>query len=390
MIHPDIPTLAPACPDLPAPDLRAAVHAALAVVDPRRPLTLLVNDPQRHTDTPAVLRALADEIDPAAARVLVATGSHAFDAGPRQAHERRLHDAFRYKQFAWHDCRAGDLVPIGSGRVWRGHPWLADAGALLAIGSVEPHYFAGFTGAHKTCTIGCAAHDDIQDNHAAALSPDCAPTRLIGNPVHQGVTAMLQALAAARPVAAVNVVQAGDRILAAAGGTPLDSLEVLAPIAAAAFTCRLDAPADAVVAEVAGPLGRCFYQADKGIKNTESAVRDGGALVLVAPCPDGIGQDHFVDLLRRAPTHAEALAEVRRRGYRLGDHKAVRLRHLTDPAARNVRVWAVAPGLSPADAAVLGLRPAATVAEALAQARLDPARHQIVHLRDAGNTCITL
>ena len=382
-----IPILAPPGAAGPPPDIDAAVRDALAAPSSGERLTVLVNDPQRHTDTSAVLSALAAHVDHAATRVLIATGSHGFGPDVRRSFEVRLRAALNFSDVAWHDCRADDLVAIGH---WRGHPWLAEPGGLLAVGSVEPHYFAGFTGAHKTCTIGCAAHDDIQDNHAAALSPDCAPTRLIGNPVHQGVTAMLQALAAARPVAAVNVVQAGDRILAAAGGTPLDSLEVLAPIAAAAFTCRLDAPADAVVAEVAGPLGRCFYQADKGIKNTESAVRDGGALVLVAPCPDGIGQDHFVDLLRRAPTHAEALAEVRRRGYRLGDHKAVRLRHLTDPAARNVRVWAVAPGLSPADAAVLGLRPAATVAEALAQARLDPARHQIVHLRDAGNTCITL
>jgi nickel-dependent lactate racemase len=355
-------------------------------------LTVLVNDPQRHTATNAVLRLVADRIAPARLRVLVAAGSH--PAPPRAARElfeRSVLGGITPAAIQWHDCRAADLSAIGpadpSTAVWRGHPWLLESAGVLAIGSVEPHYFAGWTGAHKTATVGVAAHDDIQANHALALSPHCRPTCLDGNPVAEGILAMLGTLEANRPVAAVNLVQAGPDILAAAGGSARTALDAARPSAEAALVRRIDKPADALVAEVAAPLAESFYQADKGIKNNEWAVRDGGCLVLVAACPQGIGQDHFISLLRRAATHAEAVAAVESAGYRLGDHKAVRLRYLTDPACRAVRAYVVSEGLSPADAALLGLLKAPTVAAALADAGIRPGRDSVLHVHDAGNLC---
>jgi len=371
-----------------SPSIDPACHAAREALEAAEAITVLVNDPQRHTDSAAVLARVLAGRDRRHVRALVATGSHRFGLAVRQDFERRMRAAAPVGEIAWHDARRGDLAPIGRGGLWRGHPWLLEPRAVLAVGSVEPHYFAGFTGAHKTCTIGCAAYEDIEANHARALDARCRPARRAGNPVHEGVAAMVAALEAARPVWAVNLVQRGAEVVAATFGKPLEALAAATVPAAQTFVRRIGAPADAVVAEVSGPLGGTFYQADKGIKNNEAAVRDGGVLVLVAPCPEGIGQDAFVALLRDAPTCAAAERLVRRRGYRLGDHKGVRLRRLTDRAARGVRVYAVSEGLSDTDAAVLGLRRAASAAGALAAAGIDPARARVLHVTDAGNTCL--
>lgn len=374
----------PMHPRVEAVDINEAVAEALAAIGPCDRLTVLVNDPQRHTSSRAVLESLLPR-RPVRLRVLVAAGTHSFTPAQRTQFESSLLNGLPVDAVAWHECRSPELVSLGG--AWRGHPWLLEPPPLLAIGSVEPHYFAGWTGAHKTATVGCCHHDDIQANHAHALEPSCRPGRLEGNPVYEGIAAMLAALEALQKLAAVNLIQAGRDVLAVAGGRALDSLRRLTTLAGEVFLRRVETPFDAVIAEVEGPLGRSFYQADKGIKNNEWAVRDGGTFILQAPCQEGIGQDHFVSLLRQAGSYDEAVSLVNQRGYRLGDHKAVRLRYLTDPARRNVQAFLVGGGVSPQDASVLGFRCCDSVEEALGARGIYANLARVLRIKDAGNLC---
>jgi nickel-dependent lactate racemase len=386
----DLPILSPVLPCVPDADLSAAVRSALAHLDAAgaKSLTIAVNDPQRQTDTRPILEILAKKTDLARARVLVAAGTHSFRVEEQREFRRKLCEGLPVAGFAWHDCHSGELVPIGKDGLWRGHPWLLEADAVLAVGSVEPHYFAGFTGAHKTATIGCAAYADIEANHAWATHPSCRPCQLEGNPIFLRAQGLLEALEGERPVAAVNLIQAGGRLIHAGGGSAMDTLFAALPRATETFCRKIPQPADALVAEVEGPLGVSFYQADKGIKNNEWAVRQGGCLILSAPCPRGIGQDHFMALLRQADRYDQAVEVVNRRGYRLGDHKAVRLRYLTDAAHRAVRLFIVSDGISAEDAAVLGAAKAPTVAAALELAGIRPGRDSVYRVQDAGNVCV--
>jgi len=156
-------------------------------------LLIIINDPQRDTHTKCILQALAGEMDISAARILIATGSHSFAEPNRRAFESSLTKGLSLGEIAWHDSKASNLVSIAD--QWWGHRWLGEsAGTILGIGSVEPHYFAGYSGSHKTTTIGIASHADIQANHAGALSPSAHAGKLKNNPVHEGITEMLRAL----------------------------------------------------------------------------------------------------------------------------------------------------------------------------------------------------
>jgi hypothetical protein len=366
--------------------MTGAVQAARSALDGVSPDLVIINDPQRGTDSQRVLEALRGFLDFPATRVLIATGSHRFAAPAQAAFENPLQQ-LGFAAIGWHDGRAADLVDLGG---WRAHPWLAAARSVLAIGSVEPHYFAGYTGAHKTLTIGCAAYADIERNHAGAMDPACRPGHPETSPIHQGVLAMLHTLETGRRLAAINLFQIGADIIAAAGGTPEAALAALIPKVRQTYLHAIERPADAVIAHVAGALACSFYQADKGIKNNEAAVRSGGALILEAACPQGVGQDAFFHLLQQAPDHRSALALVLARGYRLGDHKAVRLRHLTDPACRNVRLFLVSPGLSPAEARSLGATQADSVEAALRDAGVTGKSALVCDVEDAGNTCLEI
>jgi nickel-dependent lactate racemase len=367
--------------------LKEAVGNALKCLEKPQALTVVVNDPQRQTDSPRVLKVLSRLIDPARIRILIATGTHCYSSEKMRNFELKLIQGLPIEEIQWHDSQSNELVPVRPNR-WRAHPWLVGDRPVLGIGSVEPHYFAGFTGVHKTLTIGCAAYADVESNHASALLPGSRPGRLVGNPVFEGISQMLEDLAASQRLAGVNLIQAGSTIIAAAGGTPLSVLKALAPIAQNAFIQEIGVPADAIIVETAGPLGQSFYQADKAIMNNQWAVRNSGVIVLSAPCENGIGQDHFVKLLVQAPTASAAKDIVSRRGYRLGDHKAVGIRMLTDPNCRAVKVVAVSKGLSQDDTVALGITKALNVDQALAVTGIDPNRHRIYRILNAGNLCV--
>ena len=366
--------------------LRFAFDSVRELLSYHVPELVIINDPQRNTASLLAVEAIRHNFDWDATRLLVATGSHRFSTEIRLAFEAPLH-RLGFNTIGWHDAQAPDLVDIGG---WRAHPWLAAARTILAIGSVEPHYFAGYTGAHKTMTIGCASYADIERNHAGAMDPACHPCCLETSPVHQGVLAMLRALESGRRLVAINLFQIGDKILAAAGGTLLATLDELTPLVKQTYLHEIEQPADVVIARVKSPLGDSVYQADKGIKNNEAAVRNGGVLILEAACPQGVGQDAFFQQLKQAPDYRSARALVETRGYRLGDHKAVRLRYLTDPACRSVRLFIVSPGMSAAEAQILGATKADSADDALQRAKVNEGNARIFEVEDAGNMCLAV
>ncbi len=325
------------------------------------PLTLVINDTHRFTDTASFLQAFFALLDAEIPlvrqprlRVLVAAGSHVSSRDERIDHERIQVGGYRERieELCWHDAReAVGLASVGSLVL---HRWMSERGFYLACGSMEPHYFAGVTGAHKTLTVGVMSLDCLAANHSNAMSAEACALRLGGNPVHEAIAAAVAELeSSGASLMGFNQVIVDGRMVAMSAGPPLQALHEALPAVTASCGVSVPESLDLIVAEVREPLDRDFYQADKGIKNTEHAVRDGGVLVVEAACEKGVGIDHFLQFLRDAPTHTAAVAAVAERGYRLGDHKAVRLRALTD--LRGVHVGLLSRGVDKESAAALGV-----------------------------------
>jgi nickel-dependent lactate racemase len=308
---------------------------------PDTELVVVVNDPDRATSTAPALRAIREAAPDRAIHVVVATGSHVWSDAAREVHQGPLREAAGSPAtFSWHDGTNGAHADVGGVRI---DAIVAGARDVLGVGSVEPHWFAGLTGAHKTLTVGVMHRDDIAANHAQAMSPACRPFRLAGNPVHEGIVRAMSALADGRHVRALQ--HANTRWFS---GPPLECLADAAKLAEARWKRLVARPLDFAIAVVAPPLSRTLYQAEKGVKHCEFAVKDGGMIVLDAECEDGVGPDRFVAMLREAKDVAAVEAALARDGYRLGDHKAHRLRALQ---ARGVRLAIVSTRL-PREAAV--------------------------------------
>jgi len=326
---------------------------------PDAPLVVVVNDPARDTDSASALRAIRADVGARALRVVVATGSHVWDEGTRAAHEAPLRAAAGApSEFVWHDAVDGPHVAVGPAGL---DAAVADARDLVGVGSVEPHWFAGLTGAHKTLTVGVMRLDDIAASHVHAMSGDARPFRLAGNPVHDGFVRVIEALSRDRRVVALNHV--GRRWFA---GAPLDCLAAAGTLARARWSRTVPAPLDFLVAVVRPPLSLTLYQAEKGIKNNEFAVADGGTILLDAACELGLGPDRFFRMLLAAPDVDASRLAIARDGYRLGDHKAHRLRALQ---ARGVRIGVVSTDLPKSKAESVGLQCFATREEAASALR---------------------
>jgi len=293
-------------------------------------LVVVVNDATRPTPTARTLDFLEDKIPGwVDVRYIVACGSH---RQPTEEEYRRLFGGERYERARdrvfYHDAKDQEnLVEVGetpSGEKVVINRLVAEASSVLVISSVEPHYFAGFTGGRKSFLPGVAAYDVIERNHSMAIRPEARSLLLKGNPVHEGMDEFARVAAGDRTYAFLTVVEPSGRAVGGACGDIFLSLEKCVPLAEEIYSVPVEKKADVVVAVANHPLDINLYQSQKAIENGKLVLRKGGVLILVAECPDGVGPDTFYRLLSSAPSPEEALAEIER-GYRLGYHKAAKL-----------------------------------------------------------------
>lgn len=266
-----------------------------------RSVLVVVNDAYRHTPTAQILDWL-DREDPALldrARFIIATGSHppATDAHLSTIFGRHL-TRIRSRVSSHVGTEQGSLHEVG--RDSFGQPVLVnkalfESNRVLIIGSVEPHYFAGYTGGRKSLVPGLLDLAGIERNHNLANSMAAAPLKLAGNPVAEHLDALLDLLPLER-VMSIQLVVAGDRLAGLFIGEVRESFDRAAALAKELFAHPVTRPYDVVLCELLPPLCRNLYQTQKALENCQMGVADGGAAIVIAPCDEGVGSSYFFEL----------------------------------------------------------------------------------------------
>ncbi|MCD6461360.1 MAG: nickel-dependent lactate racemase, partial [Thermoplasmata archaeon] len=290
----------------------------------------IVNDGTRPTPTRIMLDVVEGYIPGDVRRsYIVACGSHR-EPTPEEYRnifgEERL-SAMKDSIF-YHDAKKEeDLAVVGRtswGEEVKINRRVAEASRIIVISSVEPHYFAGFTGGRKSFLPGVAAYDVIERNHANALSPDAMGLRLEGNPVHEQMDEFARIAGGGRTYGVMAVVDADGHLANVFAGDLWESFNAGVEEAKKVYCSTVERKYPVVVTAAPYPMDINLYQAQKAIENGKLALERGGILILVAQCWNGIGQRAFYDLLKSAPTPGEVLARVKE-GYKLGYHKAAKL-----------------------------------------------------------------
>lgn len=197
---------------------------------------------------------------------------------------------------------------------------VAEADRRICIGNIEYHYFAGYSGGAKAIMPGVSTRDAIQSNHSGMVQDAARAGAMDDNPVRQD----MEEVTGYCPIDFIlNVVLdekktiikavAGHHVLAhRAGCRFLDSL----------YKVRIPKKADIVITSAGGyPKDINLYQAQKALDNAKHAVRDGGIVVLVASCNEGLGEEVFQRWIESSTTPEEMIENIGQ-NFELGGHKA--------------------------------------------------------------------
>jgi lactate racemase len=292
-------------------------------------LLVIVNDATRPTPSSKILEYLYPLLSShPSVKFLVATGVHR--APSKEEYQYifgRFYEIFKDRIYA-HDARKeSDIIYLGkskNGTEMYINKMVAESRNVLVIGSVEPHYFAGYTGGRKSFLPGVASYKTIEMNHKLALSEKACSLALEGNPVHEDMVDAMNVLKDIN-VFSIQVVLTGDhKIYAATSGDLLKSFEAAIQFANKVFCVPLKKKGNIILTIAPYPMDIDLYQSQKALDNGKLALEEDGIIILVSKCRMGVGEDAFLDLFCKAET-PQGVLEILDNEYKLGYHKAAKM-----------------------------------------------------------------
>ncbi len=305
-------------------------------------IVIIVNDGTRPTPTAKILKQIYPKIREKNKIFIIATGCHR--EGTLEEYEmifgKEIYAELNAKgEVCDHDSKKDEMSYLGeskNGTQMYLNKIVAEAKKVIVIGSVEPHYFAGYTGGRKAFLPGVAKYETIEQNHKLALSADAQALRLEGNPVHEDMIDAMKVLAHIDVFSIQTVLDSEHGVYYASAGDLNDSFYDCVKKADEVFCVNIPRKADIVISVAPYPMDVDLYQAQKALDNGKLALAKDGILIMVAKCRTGIGPKPFFNLMASAPTPQEVLEKISNE-FHLGYHKAAKMAEISLWA----QTWAV-------------------------------------------------
>jgi nickel-dependent lactate racemase len=239
-----------------------------------------------------------------------------------------------------HDCQSEDIVDLGV--TSRGTPLVVDTLATkqdiyVSLTDMKAHYFAGYSNALKNFLPGVCAFKTIEANHSMALDPNSTfgrhpyhpdPAKRT-NPLADDMREAMEIMTKDAKVFTLSVISSGRNLVWADAGRlePVIArgIEVLDETA----SFRVDPVSRIIVSPGGYPQDKSLYHAQRGLELTKNAVSDGGEVLFVAECRDGVAPpkatENFYNRLT-APLN-DVIASISGQ-YHLYEHKAYKFAEL--------------------------------------------------------------
>ncbi|MBN1574395.1 MAG: nickel-dependent lactate racemase [Deltaproteobacteria bacterium] len=161
-----------------------------------------------------------------------------------------------------------------------------NADLIVAVGNIVPHATTGFSGGGKIIVPGIAGEETTEGTHWAAL--DYEMEEILGvndNPIRRDVNDI--ALKAGLDFIVNSVLDIDENPAGVVAGHPVEAHNEGVEIARRIYGSVAGEKADVVVCD-ASPTDINLRQSIKGVAAADVVVKRGGAIVLIAECPEGI------------------------------------------------------------------------------------------------------
>lgn len=218
-----------------------------------------------------------------------------------------------------------NLVFLGNTK--RGTPIWVNRGFFtseykIVVGNVEPHHFAGFSGGYKTAAIGLAGTLTINKNHAMLIEPGSTIASYDDNPLRQDIEDIGSKISVHL---ALNAILNSQReIVHVLAGDPIVVMTESIPLVQEVCQIAVDKKFDLVIASAGGyPKDINLYQAQKALTHASLLVKDSGAIILVAECREGIGNQAYESFMQDVTSHNQVFEKIKKTGFSIGPHKAL-------------------------------------------------------------------
>jgi nickel-dependent lactate racemase len=233
---------------------------------------------------------------------------------------------------------------------------------VLGIGHIVPHRVAGFSGGGKIVQPGvCGSVTTGQTHWLSARFEGARIMGMIENPVRREID---DAARAAGLTYIVNAILDGTgKLSTLVCGHPVEAFRAGARAALEIFGVPMSEPADIVIAD-SFPADVELWQAAKGVYAADLALKVGGVLILVTPCPEGVSAE-FPEISSIGYRPFRDVEDMIRSGEIKDLTLAAHLVHVGRVIREKATGILVSPGIDAATAKRLGFHPALTPQDAL-------------------------
>jgi nickel-dependent lactate racemase len=239
-----------------------------------------------------------------------------------------------------HDCEQAEFAEAGvtsRGTEIIYNVLADDADVFLVLSDVKVHYFAGYSNPIKNFVPGICAFRTAEQNHSMALDdkstfgihpwhPD-ADRR--NNPLASDQLEGMRLIVKERPVFTLATITTSGQIRWA-------KLGPIRPVSAEAFAAvdqrntHTVKPAERLIVSPGGiPNDIDLYIAQRALELTKDAVTDGGEILFLAACPNGVGEAKTMEnFYNRLTMPIEEIFHSIESQYKLYSHKPYKFARL--------------------------------------------------------------